>query len=185
MLPIVRADFDFDSDFDDDHRGRPWDSVLGVLRTAGEAILVVAALAILYLAFRGPSSHPAASPASATASPYSPYTTRAQGGGQGTGVQSATVAPSVSPGASASQATGPLGAQAQAYLAGRRGRVEAAVYDLSTGQQWTLGEQAPQTESSVVNLEILEAVLNQRTSQRTFLSLTDGPEWAAAGTVRS
>jgi len=84
-----------------------------------------------------------------------------------------TVAPSASPSASASQAAGPLGAQAQAYLAGRRGRVEAAVYDLSTGKLWTLGQQAPQAEASVVKLEILEGVLNLRTSKRTVLSLTE------------
>jgi len=172
MLPIVRADFDFE--FDDDQRGRRWDSVLVALRTVGEAILVVAALAILYLAFRGSSSHhPAASTAPATASPSSPHVARAQGVGQGTGVRPAAVVPSVSSGASVSQAAGPLGAQAQAYLAGRRGRVEAAVYDLSTGRQWTLGQQAPQAESSVVELEILEAVLNQRSSQRVVLSLTE------------
>jgi len=171
MLPTVRADFD--SGFDDDQGGRRWDSVLGVLRAAGGVIVVAAALAILYLAFRGPPVHPAASTAAATASPYSPYPTRAQGAGQGTGVRPATVAPPVSAGASASQATGPLGARAQAYLAGRRGRVEAAVYDLSGGQQWTLGRQAPQAESGVVELEILEAVLNQRTSQRTVLSLAE------------
>jgi hypothetical protein len=170
MLPIVQADFD--SDFDEDQRGRPWDSVLGVLRTVGGAILFVAALAILYLAFR-PSSHPAASTAPATVSPYSPYASNTQGAGQGAGVLPATVAPSVSPGASASQATGPLGAQAQAYLAGRRGRVEVAVYDLATGQQWTLGTQAPQAGSGVVTLEIFEAVLNQRTTRRTVLSLTE------------
>jgi hypothetical protein len=173
MLPIVRADFDFDLDFDDDQRGRRGNSALRVLRTVGEAVLVVAALAIVYLAFRGPSRHPAPRAVPATASPYSPIAARAQGVGQGTGVRPATVAPSASPVASTSQATGPLGAQAQAYLAGRHGRVEAAVYDLSTGQQWTLGQQAPQAESSVVKLEILEAVLHQRTSQRTFLSLTE------------
>jgi beta-lactamase class A len=176
-VPIVQADFDFD----DDQRGRPWNAVLGVLRTVGGAIAFVAALAILYLAFR-PPSHPQASTVSATASPYSPYATGAQGVGQGTGVQpatvvpaasAATIAPSASPKASISQAAGPLDARAQAYLAGRRGRVEADVYDLSTGQQWTLGQQAPQAEASVVKLEILEAVLNQRTAQRVVLSLTE------------
>jgi hypothetical protein len=177
MLPIVWADFDSD----DDQRGRPWDSVLGVLRAVGKAILFVAALVILYLAFRGPSSRPA-STVSATAGPYSPFATGVRGSGEGTGVPSATVepaasaaivAPSVSPAASVSPATGPLGAQAQAYLAGRRGRVEVALYDLSARQQWTLGHQAPQAEASVVELEILEAVLSQRTSQRTVLSLTE------------
>jgi hypothetical protein len=179
-LPIVRADFDFD--FDDDQRGGPWDSALGLLRTVGGVLVFVAALAILYLAFRGPSSHPQATTVSSPTSPYSPYATGAQGVGQGAKVQPATipsatpavaVAPSASPRASASQAAGPFGAQAQAYLAGRRGRVEVAVYDLSTGQQWTLGQQAPQAEASVVKLEILEAVLSQRSAQRVVLSLTE------------
>lgn len=171
MLPTVRADFN--SGFDDDQGGRRWDPVLGVLRTVGGVILFVAALAIVYLAFRGPSGRSAVSIATATARPHSPDATSARGAGQGPGVQPATVAQSVSPAASASQAAGPLGARVQAYLAGRRGRVEAAVYDLSAGQQWTLGQQAPQAESGVVKLEILEAVLNQRTSQRTVLSLTE------------
>jgi beta-lactamase class A len=177
-VPIVRADFDFD----DDQRGRPWDSVLGGLRIVGTAVLLVAALAILYLAFRGPSGHPQASTVSATTSPYSPSAVGTQGAVQGTNGQPATVSPapsaaavtpSASPKASASQATGPLGTQVQAYLAGRRGTVEAAVYDLSTGQQWTLGQQAPQAAASVVKLEILEAVLSQRTAQRVVLSLTE------------
>jgi hypothetical protein len=179
MLPIVRADFDFD--FDDDQRTKPWDSVLGLLRTVGGVLVFVAALTILYLAFRGPSSHPSASNGPVLASPYSPYAAGAQGVGQEAKVQPATIPSATSaaavapspPKASASQATGPFGAQAQAYLAGRRGRVEVAVYDLSTGQQWTLGQQAPQAEASVVKLEILEAVLSQRSAQRVVLSLTE------------
>jgi len=154
--------------------------VLGVLRTIGGTIVFVAALVILYLAFR-PPGHPQASAEQAAASTYSPYSTGARGAGQGTGVPPATVAPTtpaatVAPSASptaTSQAAGPLGAEAQAYLAGRRGRVEADVYDLSTGQQWTLGQQGPQDEASVVKLEILEAVLHQRTVQRVVLSLTE------------
>lgn len=182
MLPIVRADSDSDFDFDDDRRGGSWNSVLGVLRTVGGAIVVVAALVILYLAFRGPSSHPSAGTAPATASSYSPYSTGARGAGQGTGGQPATitptvspaaVAPSGSPGTSVSPATGPLGARVQDYLAGRRGRVAVAVYDLTTGQQWTLGQPTPQAGASVVSLEILQAVLSHRSTQRTVLSLTE------------
>jgi hypothetical protein len=182
-LPIVPPDSDYDpdSDLDDDQRGRPRGSVLGVLRIMGGAIVFVAALAILYLAFR-PLGRPAASSAPATASPYSPAATAGPGSGEGTGGPPATVkpapsaatgAPVVSSAAKASPATGPLGPQAQAYLAGRRGRVEVAVYDLSAGQQWTLGQQVPQAEASVVELEILEAVLSKRTAQRTVLSLTE------------
>jgi hypothetical protein len=199
MLPIVRADSDsdsdsdFDSDFDldGDHRGRPWGSALGVLRTVGGAIVFVAALVILYLAFRGPSSHPSAGTAPGTASPHRPYATGGRGAGQGTGGQPATIGPTASPatigptaspaavapsgsrGTSVTQATGPLGARVQAYLAGRRGRVAVALYDLSAGQQWTLGQLTPQAAASVVNLEILQAVLSQRTVQRTVLSLTE------------
>jgi hypothetical protein len=173
-VPVVRAD----SDFDDDRRTRPWDSVLGVLRAVGTAIVLMAAVAIIYLAFRGPSSHPRATTAPGTTSPYA---TGAQGAGQEPSTQPATapsqmsaaVVPSASPKASVGQAAGPLGAQAEAYVAGRRGRVEAAVYDLSTGRQWTLGQLSPQAAASVVKLEILEAVLNQRTVQRVVLSLTE------------
>jgi hypothetical protein len=172
MLPIMRADFD------DERDSRPWGHVLGALRIVAEAVLCVGALAILYLAFRGPSSHPPASTAPAAASPYA---AGPKGSGQGTGVRPATVpsatptaaAPSAPPGAGAGQAADPLNAQAQGYLAGRRGRVEAAVYDLSTGRQWTFGRQAPQAAASVVNLEILESVLNQRTTRRTVLSLAE------------
>jgi hypothetical protein len=185
MLPTMRADFDSD----DDRDGRLWNRVPGVLRIVVEAVLVVAALAILYLAFRGPSSHPPASAGPVAASPPSPHATSAQGVGQGTSVQSApvppapvppattappaTAAPPASRGAGAGQAADALSTRAQGYLAGRRGAVEAAVYDLSTGQQWALGRQAPQAEASVVNLEILEAMLNQRRVQRTVLSLTE------------
>jgi hypothetical protein len=171
MLPIMRVGFDFD----DERDGRPWDRVLRMLRIAAEAVLFVGALAILYLAFRGPSSHPPTSTVPATAGPNA---ARAQGTGQGTGVRpgiapSAATTPPASPRAGAGQAADPLNAQAEGYLAGRRGRVEAAVYDLSTGQQWTLGRQGPQAAASVVNLEILEAVLNQRTTRRTVLSLAE------------
>lgn len=164
------------ADFDGDWRGGPRDSVLRVLRIIGEAILVVAALTILYLAFRGPSGHPSAR---ATPTPTIPHATGGQGVGQGAGVQPAasatarTAAPSASTSASVSQAAGPLGTRVQSYLAGRGGKTEVALYDLSTGQQWTLGPQAPRAEASVVQLEILEAVLNHRRVQRTVLSLTE------------
>ena len=96
--------------------------MLGVLRITGGAILFLGALTILYLAIR-PLGRPAASTAPAAASSYSPYATRGPGSGAGTGVLPATVKPApsaatdtppASPAASASPATGPLGAQAQA-----------------------------------------------------------------------
>jgi len=46
-----------------------------------------------------------------------------------------------------------------AYLAGRQGTVLAAVYDVTTGQTWHLGNGPAQDEASVVKLDILEALL--------------------------
>lgn len=181
MLPTVRADFDFDGD----RRGGPWDFLLRVLRIVGEAVLFVGALAILYLAFRGPSGHPSARVVPTATSPSSPYPAGAQGAGQRASAppaavppatpatSAATAASSPSAGASANQAAGPLGARARSYLAERRGRTEVAVYDLSVGRQGTLGPQAPQAGESVVTLEILEAVLYERKIQRTVLSLAE------------
>lgn len=181
----VQADFDSG----DDRRGSPRDRVLRVLRIAGEAVLVVAALAILYLAFHPLSGHPSASSGPATASPTA---TTGQGTGQAASVRPAATAPPAStaaptpsappspkpsprsPAASASPAAaGPLGTQAESYLAARRGRTEMAVYDLTAGRQWTLGSQRLQAEGSVVNLEILQAVMHQREVRRTVLSLAE------------
>jgi hypothetical protein len=50
----------------------------------------------------------------------------------------------------------------QTYLAGRSGTVMVAVYDLSTGQQWTLGDGPAQREASIVKVDILETLLSQR-----------------------
>jgi hypothetical protein len=50
-----------------------------------------------------------------------------------------------------------------AYLAGRRGTVLAAVYDVTTGQTWRLGHGRAQDEASVVKLDILEALLARGT----------------------
>ncbi|MBO0804884.1 MAG: serine hydrolase, partial [Nocardiopsaceae bacterium] len=136
------------------------------------------------------SGQPTGGAAAAPASPSSTAATGVRGAGQGVAARSATV-PSTAPTAaapssasaqaspssssaqgSASQAAGPL-AGVRSYLDGRRGRTEVAVYDLSTGRQWTVGPQAPQSEGSAVALEILEAVLHERKVQRTVLSLSE------------
>ena len=54
---------------------------------------------------------------------------------------------------------GPLAERAASYAAGRTGSVLAAVYDVQTGQSWSLGTGAPQAEASVVKLDILETLL--------------------------
>jgi beta-lactamase class A len=62
----------------------------------------------------------------------------------------------------------PLSAQAAAFTAGRSGVVVTAVYDLDTGQTWTLGNtNRKQDEASIVKLDILETLLTQH---RTGLS---------------
>ena len=58
--------------------------------------------------------------------------------------------------------TDPLGRAAASWLASRSGTVLTAVYDVKTGQTWTLGRGQPQTEASVVKLDILETLLDQR-----------------------
>jgi hypothetical protein len=65
------------------------------------------------------------------------------------------------PAAGARQRTDPLGGAAASYLAGRSGSVLAAVYDIGSGQTWTLGHGRPQAEASVVKLDILETLLAQ------------------------
>lgn len=180
MLAAVRADYDVDYDVDYDRPRGPWDTARRVLILLGEGLVVIGALVILYLAFRGPSGHPAAGPAPATASPSSTVAapapaTSVRPAAVPTTAPPATTAPSAapSPKPSASRAPGLLGSRAQSYLAGRKGTTEVAVYDLATGRESTLGPQAPQAEQSVVKLEILEAVLHEQQVRRTVLSLSE------------
>jgi Beta-lactamase enzyme family len=111
------------------------------------AVLVAAALA-LFLAFRGHGgTHP---PAAAGREPA------------GLGA--------ASPAAPAEHAD-PLSGTAAAYVAGRSGSVLAAVYDVSTGQSWRLGDGPAQPAASVVKLDILETLLAKRAG--TTLSAGD------------
>jgi hypothetical protein len=77
----------------------------------------------------------------------------------------------------ATQAAGhrnPFGAAAASYLSGRAGTVLAAVYDLRTGRSWHLGQGAPQTEASIVKLDVLETLLAERAQgDGTGLSASD------------
>jgi len=52
--------------------------------------------------------------------------------------------------------------RADAQSATREGAVLAAVYDLGTGQTWSLGAGQPQAEASVVKLDVLETLLAER-----------------------
>ncbi len=55
----------------------------------------------------------------------------------------------------------PLGVSVSSYLSDRSGTVAASVYDLYTGQLWSLGNGVPQDEASIVKVDILETLLAQ------------------------
>ena len=64
----------------------------------------------------------------------------------------------------------PFAADARSYLTSRLGAVQAAVYDVDSGQTWSIGQTAPQATASIVKLDILEALLVQRRLSGTGLS---------------
>ena len=111
-------------------------AVTGVAVT-GVAVLVAAAL-VLFLAARGRGGDPPPP---------------AGGGPDRNGL---------APAAARSQVGRPADqflSAATAYLAGRKGTVLAAVYDVRAGQTWQLGAGQAQPEASVVKLDILETLL--------------------------
>ena len=67
----------------------------------------------------------------------------------------------------------PFGATVRPYLASRSGTVLAAVYDMRTGQLWTVGQGQAQDEASIVKLDILETLLSQHRAVGTVLSAKD------------
>jgi Beta-lactamase enzyme family len=75
--------------------------------------------------------------------------------------------PRATPSAGSGAAAGhrdPFGAAAASYLSDRDGTVLAAVYDLGTGRTWRIGHGWPQAEASVVKLDVLETLLDERGS---------------------
>ena len=122
---------------------------------AGVAVTLAAAL-VLFLALRGSGgTHPPAAAGRGAAGlgemPPSPAT----GSGQAVPARHAD----------------PLSGAAASYAADRSGSVLAAVYDVSTGQSWRLGDGPPQAEASVVKVDILEALLAKQAG--TALSAGD------------
>ena len=118
---------------------------------AGVAIAVAAAL-VLFLALRGHAASPPGAPA---AGGPAPGPVRGDGPGSSPGSSAAAVDAPAGTGPHADPLSGP----AAAYVAGRSGTVLAAVYDITTGQSWRLGDGPAQDEASVVKLDILEALL--------------------------
>ena len=51
--------------------------------------------------------------------------------------------------------------------------MQAAVYDETTGQTWTLGARTPQDEASIIKVDILETLLAQHRTTGTALSASD------------
>jgi hypothetical protein len=59
------------------------------------------------------------------------------------------------------------------FLAARSGTVLAAVYDVRTGQLWTLGRGKAQPEASIVKVDILETLVAQHRADGQPLSAQD------------
>ena len=127
----------------------------GAALAAAVLIAVVITIVVLKLAHHPASASPAANgspaPSEAAAGPSS-------------------AAPSVP--ATPAPVRDPFRAAA-AFLGRRSGTVLAAVYDVRTGQTWTIGAGPPQDEASVVKLDILETLLAQRSKTGAALSASD------------
>ena len=63
------------------------------------------------------------------------------------------------PATTAARPGDPFSAAVTGYLTGRAGTVAAAIYDVNTGQTWTLGPGSPQATGSLVKVDILQALL--------------------------
>ena len=146
----------------------------GALAAAG-ACLVIAAVLVGVLTVHGPA---APGPAAAASKP--PATARA--------LATRTAAPARPAAATVSAAAtvpaghpthpDPFGPAATSYVSTRTGTVLAAVYDLGTGQTWSLGAGQPQAEASVVKLDVLETLLAERAgTSPAGLSASD--QWLA------
>jgi hypothetical protein len=89
------------------------------------------------------------------------------GAGHGSGEPSSSAPsdPATAGAAAASHAdphADPFSSAVTSYLAGRAGTALAAVYDVRTGQTWTLGDGRPQATGSIVKVNILQTLLARR-----------------------
>jgi beta-lactamase class A len=125
-------------------------------RTVGAC--TAAAAALLLVALQGCDAHPPAPRAPTWTSP-APAGSSAAGDPVPGAPQAAGKGHSVSP---SPHRQNPLGTAAASYLASRSGTVMAAVYDVGSGQTWSLGPQHPQAEASIVKLDILETLYAQQ-----------------------
>jgi beta-lactamase class A len=130
----------------------------GALAAAG-ACLVIAAVIVVTLTVHGP-----ATPGPAAAASKPPATARAPATRSTVPARSAAATGSAAATASADRPAhaDPFGPVTASYVSARAGTVLAAVYDLGTGQTWSLGAGQPQAEASVVKLDVLETLLAER-----------------------
>jgi beta-lactamase class A len=123
----------------------------GALAAVG-GCLVIAAVLVAVLIVRGPA---ASRPSAAARAPATRSATVSQ---PTAAVPSATT---TEPAGHHAQPD-PFGPVAASYVVTRAGTVLAAIYDLETGQTWSLGTDQPQAEASVVKLDVLETLLAER-----------------------
>ena len=149
----------------------------GALAVAGTVLVVITAVVLILLPPQG-SARPQAPVAASTrhaAGMTSPSMTsplaRSPLARSPSATDPSAMTPSPSP--RAAMPTSPLGVTARSYLATRSGAVLAAVYDVRTGQTWSLGRGKPQAEASIVKLDILETLLAQHRADGTVLPLDD------------
>jgi hypothetical protein len=148
---------------------------LTALRPLGAYAALAVMLPAAVLGCDSPVSAPRvaghSSPASARSPAHpEPHATPGQGTPVAAGQPRATVSPSPSP---SPRLTDPLGGAAASYVASRSGTVVAAVYDVGSGQTWTLGTHRPQAEASLVKLDILETLFAQEGDGPTGLPPAD------------
>jgi hypothetical protein len=139
-----------------------------ILLTAAVAVAVLVAASVIVVLYDGRvADHSSA--ARISGRPHAAASTPSAG--------AVSSQPAVSQGPTASPSAvvlrDPLGQSARAYVASRAGTVLAAVYDMRTGQAWTLGRGAPQDEASIVKVDILETLLAQHRARGTSLSASD------------
>jgi hypothetical protein len=154
-----------------------------VLAVAGVVLLVAAGVvaAVTIGGSRAGQADAGRAASAATATPAAPAASAAPAGSLAPTASSSSSSSAVSVTPASSAAGGrtasaparsadpgghldPLGPAAASYVATREGVVLAAVFDLRTGQTWTLGQGRPQAEASVVKLDVLETLLAGRGS---------------------
>jgi hypothetical protein len=101
----------------------------------------------------------AISACAAAPTPRSPGSSRGIQAAVGSTPPAAPSAASPKPSATPASQNDPFGSTAQTLTSGDPGTLLAAVYDVTTGQEWTLGTGQPQDEASIVKLDILESLL--------------------------